>query len=222
MKLEQVSERDFIVHYSRGVKRNTRFEIASTAGGSRLRITDDYSGAAAPDTAEVDRSLHAWGVALREYLLRERRWGWCAPWRWYMRRVWVPMKPVARRITFLILMVTLAEIAQVAQVSHRYGEGAGRDLAPAPEFEVGVDAVEAFHVAAKPGERRGRERGVDRYPRRVGGQGRRIVHPGCGTTSSGAPSAPTSFSTRIRERNPGEPFGRGAPITTMSGRSVAA
>jgi hypothetical protein len=120
MKLEQVSERDFIVHYNRGVKRNTRFVIDSTAGGSRLRITDDYSGAAAPDTAEVDRSLHAWGVALREYLLRERRWGWCAPWRWYMRRVWVPMKPVARRITFLILMVTLAEIALIALVMAIY------------------------------------------------------------------------------------------------------
>jgi len=33
-----------------------------------------------------------------------------------MRRVWVPMKPVARRITFIILMVTLAEIALIALV----------------------------------------------------------------------------------------------------------
>jgi len=116
MKLERASERDFIVHYNRGVKRNTRFEIDSTAGGSRLRITDDYSGTTAADATEVDRSLHAWGVALREYLLREQRWGWCAPWRWYMRRVWVPMKPSARRITFIILMVTLAEIALIALV----------------------------------------------------------------------------------------------------------
>ena len=116
MKLERASERDFIVHYNRGVKRNTRFEIDSAAGGSRLRITDDYSGTTAADATEVDRSLHAWGVALREYLLREQRWGWCAPWRWYMRRVWVPMKPSARRITFIILMVTLAEIALIALV----------------------------------------------------------------------------------------------------------
>ena len=116
MKLERASERDFIVHYNRGVKRNTRFEIDSAAGGSRLRITDDYSGTTAADATEVDRSLHAWGVALREYLLREQRWGWCAPWRWYMRRVWVPMKPSARRITFIILMVTLAEVALIALV----------------------------------------------------------------------------------------------------------
>ena len=120
LTLERVSEGDFSVRYDRGVKRSTRFEIGAAAGGSRLRITDDYSGAAETDTAEVDRSLHAWGVALREYLLREQRWGWCAPWRWYMRRVWVPMKPAARRITFIILLVTLAEIVLFALVMAIY------------------------------------------------------------------------------------------------------
>lgn len=120
LTLEQASERDFVVRYDRGVKRSTRFEIDAAAAGSRLRITDDYSGATEADTPEVDRSLHAWGVALREYLLREQRWGWCAPWRWYMRRVWVPMKPAARRITFIILLVTLAEIALIALVMAIY------------------------------------------------------------------------------------------------------
>jgi hypothetical protein len=114
LSYERGSAREFTVYYSPGIRRSTRFEIESAAGGSRLRITDDYSGALAPDTKEVDRSLHAWGVALRQYLLRERRWGWCPPWRWYMRRVWVPMKPAARRITFMILLITLAEIALIA------------------------------------------------------------------------------------------------------------
>ncbi|HEX9686649.1 MAG TPA: hypothetical protein VGA25_12460 [Burkholderiales bacterium] len=120
LTLERASERDFSVRYDRGVKRSTRFEIDAADGGSRLRITDDYRGAAETDTAEVDRSLHAWGVALKEYLLRDRRWGWCAPWRWYMRRVWVPMKPSARRITFIILLVTLAEIVLIALVMAIY------------------------------------------------------------------------------------------------------
>ena len=120
LTLERASERDFSVRYDRGLKRSTRFEIDAADGGSRLRITDDYSGAAASDTAEVDRSLHAWGVALKEYLLRDQRWGWCAPWRWYMRRVWVPMKPSARRITFIILLVTLAEIVLIALVMAIY------------------------------------------------------------------------------------------------------
>jgi hypothetical protein len=120
LRLEWASERAFTVRYDRGVKRSTRFEIAPADAGSRLRITDDYTGATEADTPEVDRSLHAWGVALREYLLRDLRWGWCAPWRWYMRRVWVPMKPSARRITFIILLVTLAEIVLFALVMAIY------------------------------------------------------------------------------------------------------
>ena len=112
LALERISESDFTVRYDRGIKRSTHFEIEPSAAGSRLKITDDYSGAPATvDTGEVDRSLQAWGVALGEYLLRERRWGWCAPWRWYMRQVWVPMKPSARRITFMLIVLTLAEIA---------------------------------------------------------------------------------------------------------------
>jgi hypothetical protein len=116
LALERASESDFTVHYDRGIKRSTRFEIESAATASRLKITDAYNDADAANTAEVDRSLHAWGVALKEYLLREQRWGWCGPWRWYMRRAWVPMKPSARRITFMILVVTLAEIALIALV----------------------------------------------------------------------------------------------------------
>ena len=116
LTLERNPAGGFTVRYDRGIKRSTRFEIESAASGSHLRITDDYHGEAAADLGEVDRSLHAWGVALRDYLLRERRWRWCGPWRWYMRRVWVPMKPSARRITYIILMVTLAEIALIALV----------------------------------------------------------------------------------------------------------
>ncbi|MCW5604390.1 MAG: hypothetical protein KIT18_07585 [Burkholderiales bacterium] len=108
---------EFSVHYTRGLKRSTHFTVSPASHGSTLLIVDDYSGAE-PEraTEEADRSLHAWGVALRDYLGRERRWGWCAPWRWYMRRIWVPMKPAARRITFIILLVMLAEIAFFALV----------------------------------------------------------------------------------------------------------
>jgi hypothetical protein len=64
--------------YAEGLKKSTRFEIQPAPSGSRLTITDEYgpTGAGAPDPA-VDRSLHAWGVALKAYLERDRRWGWC-------------------------------------------------------------------------------------------------------------------------------------------------
>jgi hypothetical protein len=121
--IEKPAEDEVVVRYDRGIKSRTCFRIQPAPGGSRLTITDDYGGAAAHpanDTSEVDRSLHAWGVALRDYLLREARWARYAPWRWYMRRVWLPMKPAARRITFVILMVALAEIVLIALVMAIY------------------------------------------------------------------------------------------------------
>lgn len=123
LTLERSSDRELTVRYDRGLKASTRFVIEEAPHGSRLIITDDYSGAAngaTPDTAEVDKSLHAWGVALQDYLRREACWGGSAVWRWYMRRVWVPMKPAARRITFIILLVTLAEVALIALVMAIY------------------------------------------------------------------------------------------------------
>ena len=59
---------------------------------------------------EVDKSLNAWGWALHEYLQHEQRWGQFAPWRWYMRRWWLPMTPRSRRITYMLVMVTVAEM----------------------------------------------------------------------------------------------------------------
>jgi len=110
--LQRSSEFDFSVHYERGIKRATRFTIEPLASRCRFVITDDYSGVGAEaDLSEVDRSLQAWGAALREYLEREARWGHIGAWQWYMRRVWVPMKPSARRITYILLVVTLAEVA---------------------------------------------------------------------------------------------------------------
>lgn len=115
------SDRELCARYDRGIKGETRFIIEPRTEGSRLTIREDYSGAGQnPDLAEVDRSLHAWGVALREYLQREARWGHIGPWRWYMRRVWVPMKPSARRITYIILIITLAEVALIGLVMAVY------------------------------------------------------------------------------------------------------
>jgi hypothetical protein len=119
--IRRASEFDFSVRYDRGIKRETRFVIEPLASGSRLVITDDYSGAGPEaDLSEVDRSLHAWGTALRAYLERDARWGHIRPWRWYMRRVWVPMKPSARRITYILLVVAVAEVALAVLVMAVY------------------------------------------------------------------------------------------------------
>ncbi len=103
----------FTVNYASGLKKRTVFAIEPAAEGSRLTITDDYEGLSAEErtarAAEVDKSLHAWGVALRAYFLRLKRWSWLPGWRWYIRRVWVPMKPSARRIVWLLYLISVVE-----------------------------------------------------------------------------------------------------------------
>ncbi|OGA02043.1 MAG: hypothetical protein A2Z64_05125 [Betaproteobacteria bacterium RIFCSPLOWO2_02_67_12] len=105
------------IDFAAGAKQHTRFEIEPRPGGSRLTITDEYRVAqdgGATAAAEVDRSLHAWGVALKTLLERDRRWGWLPGYRSLVRKLWLPMKPAARRITFLVLVIGLADIALVA------------------------------------------------------------------------------------------------------------
>ncbi len=113
LRVERESDDAFEVWYSQGLKRCTRFALAPAAAGSRLTITDDYSGVPEEErarrVAEVDPTLAAWGWALHAYLRRERRWGGNAVYRCYMRRVWLPMKPSARRITALLVLITAAE-----------------------------------------------------------------------------------------------------------------
>lgn len=108
------------IHYARGLKRVTRVRVGANGATSRLIVTDDYSGHSQAERqarlAEVDRSLNAWGRALYDYLNRWARWRWLPPWRWYMRRVWQPMTPSARRIVFLILAISIFEVVTVAVV----------------------------------------------------------------------------------------------------------
>lgn len=102
------------VHYAEGLKKSTRFDIQPAPPGSRLTITDEYAPAGPAQAAAVDRSLHAWGVALKAHLERDRRWGWLPLYRKAMERVWLPMKPSARRITFLVLVIAFADVLLIA------------------------------------------------------------------------------------------------------------
>lgn len=121
LRIERASADEFQVGYSEGLKRCTRFVLAPAASGSRLTITDDYSGVPEEErvrrVAEVDPTLVPWGWALHAYLRRERRWRNSALYRWTMRRCWLPMKPTARRITTLLLVITAAEFLIVVFVA---------------------------------------------------------------------------------------------------------
>jgi hypothetical protein len=108
------------VRYASGLKNMTTVRVETSGANARLVVTDIYSGQSEAErqarVAEVDLSLNAWGRALHEYLRRWARWRWLGPWRWYMKRVWQPMTPSARRIVFLTLAISVFEIATVAIV----------------------------------------------------------------------------------------------------------
>jgi len=101
------------VHYLQGLRSATSFRIKEEDGIVKLVVTDDYSDVSLDDREaridEVDKSLVTWGGHLHQYLRLWKRWSWLPGWQLYMRKVWQPMKPMARRITQILLMITLAE-----------------------------------------------------------------------------------------------------------------
>jgi len=102
-----------ILTYRQGIKRRTMFTVEPSETGSTLVVTDDYAGASDADRQahepEVDKSLLAWGEALRVYFLRLKRYSRIPGWRWYIRHLWIPMKPSGRRIVWLLYLITLVE-----------------------------------------------------------------------------------------------------------------
>jgi hypothetical protein len=108
--------------YATGLKTATEFRVEpagpddkpAASGGGTLVVIDDYSGTPEADrrarAGEIDKSLVWWGHDLHRYLRHWARWSGFGPWRWYMHRVWLPMKPKARRITFVLIVITVFEL----------------------------------------------------------------------------------------------------------------
>jgi len=104
-----------LVSYPQGLRTSSSFRVESKdSGKARLIITDNYSGTPVSEREkridEVDKSLVNWGNDLHRYLHRWKRWSWIPGWKWYMRKIWQPMKPVARRITYILYVITVIEM----------------------------------------------------------------------------------------------------------------
>jgi len=101
------------INYSQGIKRRTIFSIEPFEQGSMLVVTDDYEHLSEAERtqreAEVDKSLRAWGEGLRMFLVRWQRYSWIPGWRGYIRKLWIPMKPSARRVVWLLFLISVVE-----------------------------------------------------------------------------------------------------------------
>ena len=102
-----------------GLKRATEIKIDAKAQGAGLMIKDwyhaveDKPGETTVEKearlAEADRSLTPWGVAIRQHLLSLARWNWLPLYRPLRERFWFKMTPRNRRISRMIVWITVLE-----------------------------------------------------------------------------------------------------------------
>ncbi|HEB57188.1 MAG TPA: hypothetical protein ENI98_12970 [Gammaproteobacteria bacterium] len=105
------------IDYSQGLKSSTTITIEPAKQGSKLTIIDNYDAIPEEERKsrihEVDKSLITWAHYLQKFILTWQRWSRIGLWRWYMRRIWQPMKPTARRITYMLLWITAVEVTLI-------------------------------------------------------------------------------------------------------------
>ncbi len=108
-------ELSFTLNYDSGLKKATIFSVQSVgSAASKLVVKELYSdeiSAAEKEKRlnEVDKSLLPWGAAIHSYFKRRSRWGWLPFHSWLQNSVWLGMTPRHRRISRLIIWVTVLE-----------------------------------------------------------------------------------------------------------------
>jgi hypothetical protein len=116
INVEQKAD-EIVLHYSNGIKTKTVLKVEPSEYGSKLTITDNYDGLSEEERQsqmhEVDKSLINWADYLQRFLITWKKWSKFALWRWYMKRIWQPMKPAGRRVTYMLLWITLIEVALI-------------------------------------------------------------------------------------------------------------
>jgi len=103
-----------LLTYKGWLKTSTQLQIKKTDNNTcRLIIIDDYSGTSANERnqriAEVDNTITQWGNDIYRYLRQWKSWSWLPGWKPYMLGFWQGMKPSTRRISFMIIAITMAE-----------------------------------------------------------------------------------------------------------------
>jgi len=112
----EATKEGFKINYTEGIKAATIIRIETNAENqdTTLVLIDDYGKFSETERkqrlSEVDSSLEPWGKHLYSYLQKWQHWHWFPPYRWYMRHIWQPMKPSARRIAYMLIVISLFEL----------------------------------------------------------------------------------------------------------------
>ena len=112
----QPENHGYSLEWDRGIKRRTRVEWQSAGTSSRLVLRDVYLLTETADShalAAVDRSINAWGIAIRRHVLALQRWQWLPGYRALREGFWLGLSPRQRRISRLIVWVSVLEFVTV-------------------------------------------------------------------------------------------------------------
>ncbi len=112
------------IDYEYGLKTRTTFVITPLPeqhtrclARTKLTITDFYDGFPEEERKQhlryVDKSITTWAIHLQRYLIDWQKWSHIGLWRWYMRYIWQPLKPMGRRIVTILLWLAVFEVALI-------------------------------------------------------------------------------------------------------------
>lgn len=104
------NQQEIIVTYHTGPKKQTIFSINASAEGSELIIIDDYGESTHTSYAEIDKSLNAWGESLLQFFNHYAVMRYVPFVTMLIDKVWIRMNPMARRITYILFVITAVEL----------------------------------------------------------------------------------------------------------------
>ena len=104
----QQLENEICINYPTGIKNKTYFIIESTNDGSQLTIVDDYGNQ--DDASRVDKSLNTWAQALKKFFDYYKYLQHIPFAKKLISRFWVRLSPMARRISYILIVITAVEI----------------------------------------------------------------------------------------------------------------
>ncbi len=99
-----------------GTRRQIAFTVQAEDGGVRIVQEEELESPPEPASGgeaayrRGETELTFWLRSLREYLrLYERSTLWTRAFRWVMDRYWIPMTPSQRKVSILVIKITIAE-----------------------------------------------------------------------------------------------------------------
>ena len=103
-------EQEIKISYLSGIKTETYFIIEPSEQGATLAIVDNYSEDGEKKLSEVDKSLQTWGNALKRFFDHYIYLKKIPSIDIAIDRFWIRLSPMARRVTYILLVITAVEI----------------------------------------------------------------------------------------------------------------